>query len=54
MRAAVLPILVIVLVLYAAPPELAGLVSVVEVAAERLLDGDLVGAAHALAALDSL
>jgi hypothetical protein len=53
MRAAVLPILVVVLTLWVGPPEPAVLLSVAEVAADRLLDGDPAGAAQALAALDS-
>jgi hypothetical protein len=51
MRAAVLPILVIMLAVFAGPPEPALLISVAEVAAERLLDGDPAGAGQALAAL---
>jgi hypothetical protein len=51
MRAAVLPILVIVLTVIAGPPEPALLISVAEVAADRLLDGDPGGAAQALGAL---
>jgi hypothetical protein len=51
MRAAVLPILVIVLTAWLGPPDLAGVLSVAEVAADRLLDGDPAGAAQALGAL---
>ena len=53
MRAAVLPILVIVLIAWVGPPEPAVLISVAEVTADRLLDGDPAGAAEALSALDS-
>ena len=51
MRAAVLPILVITLIACAGAPEPAALLSVAEVTAERLLEGDPEGAAQALAAL---
>ena len=51
MRAAVLPILVIVLTVLAGPPEPALLISVADVTADRLLDGDPAGAAQALAEL---
>ena len=49
MRAAVLPILVMLLAACLGPPDPSGLLSVVEVAAGRLLDGDLAGALTALA-----
>jgi hypothetical protein len=53
-RAAVLSILVIALAAaFAGPPDPAGLLSVAEVVADRLLAGDPAGAARALAALDS-
>ena len=51
MRAAVVPILVIVLAACVRPPEPALLITVAEVTAERVLAGDPVGAAQALAAL---
>jgi hypothetical protein len=51
MRAAVLPILVIVLIICIGPPEPALVISVAEVTADRLLDGDPAGAAQALDAL---
>jgi hypothetical protein len=51
MRAAVLPILLLVLMACVAPPDPTGLLSVAEVTADRLLDGDQAGAARALAAL---
>jgi hypothetical protein len=51
MRAAVLPILVVVLTACAGPPEPALVITVGEVAADRLLDGDPAGAAQALAEL---
>jgi hypothetical protein len=54
MRAAVLPILVVVLTICAGPPDPALLITVAEVTADRLLDGDPAGAARALGALDSL
>jgi hypothetical protein len=53
MRAAALPILVIVLTVCVGPPEPAVIISVAEVMADRLLDGDPAGAAQALGALDS-
>ena len=53
MRAALLPILVILLTVCVGPPEPALLISVAEVTADRLLDGDPAGAAEALSALDS-
>jgi hypothetical protein len=51
MRAAVLPILAIMLTVCVGPPEPAVIISVAEVTADRLLDGDPAGAARALAAL---
>jgi hypothetical protein len=51
MRAAVLPILVIMLTVCAGPPEPAVIITVAEVVADRLLDGDPAGAARALAAV---
>jgi hypothetical protein len=51
MRAAVIPILVILLTAWIGAPEPAVLLSVAEVAADRLLDGDPAGAARAIAAL---
>ena len=51
MRAAVLPILITALTIVMGPPEPALLISVAEVTADRMLDGDPAGAAQALAAL---
>jgi hypothetical protein len=51
MRAAVIPILVILLTGWIGPPEPGVLLSIAEVAADRLLDGDPAGAARALGAL---
>lgn len=51
MRAAVLPILLVVLAICLGPPEPAGLLIVAEVTADRVLAGDPEGAAQALAAL---
>ena len=53
MRAAVVPILVIVLAVCAGPPEPALLISVAEATADRLLDGDPASVAEALSGLDS-
>ena len=51
MRTAVLPILVVVFTACAGAPEPALLITVAEVTADRVLDGDPAGAARALAAL---
>jgi hypothetical protein len=51
MRTAVLPILVVVFTACAGSPEPALLITIAEVTADRVLDGDLAGAVKALAGL---